>query len=441
MAKRRIESDSEAQLDLFAQSNSAYATTHTIRPDGRETLAPVPAEDGRGTGIQGDSARDAPRGGGENGPGNGLDPSQTDPARADAPTSPRPGLGNGEGAIYLAPGRRRTQRYTESVALRNQDNYRITAEDRLGSGSLKQKCRDNLAAIRLLRQLESESRPATRDEKRVLVRYVGWGGLPQVFDVNAREFRKEQIELSELLTEEEHHSARATTLNAHYTSPVVIQAMYAALRRFGFEHGRILEPALGLGHFIGVMPEEMHSHSIITGVEIDSITARLAKALYPDADVRHQPFEEARLADGFYDVAISNVPFGDYQPFDERFNAWRFPIHDYYFASAVEKLRTNGLLLFITSKGTLDKSDGALRQYLSQRTEFLGAIRLPNDAFKANANTEVTPDTVMLRKLRVGERSAGPTWRAAVEFKNTDGEVIHLNEYFAEPAQMVPGAL
>ncbi|MBU6400641.1 MAG: DEAD/DEAH box helicase family protein [Verrucomicrobia bacterium] len=275
----------------------------------------------------------------------------------------------------------------------------------------------------------------------MLVRYVGWGCLPQVFDVNAHEFRKEQIELSELLTDEEHRSARATTLNAHYTPPVVIRGMYAALGRFGFDYGRVLEPTLGLGHFVGLMPEEMHSRSIITGIEIDSITARLAKALYPDADVRHQPFEEARLADGFYDLAISNVPFGDYQPFDPRFNSWHFPIHDYFFAAALEKLRPDGLLMFITSKGTLDKHDATLREYLSRRTAFLGAIRLPNDAFKANANTEVTTDIIMLRKLRPGERPDDLAWRNTVEITNSAGESISINEYFAANPEMMLGEM
>ena len=177
--------------------------------------------------------------------------------------------------------------------------------------------------------------------------------------------------------------------------------MYAALQRFGYAGGRILEPACGLGHFIGAMPDELHRRSQITGIEIDSITARLARALYPDADLRRQPFEETRLADGFYDVAISNIPFGDYQPFDPRFKKWNFVIHDYFFAAALEKVRPGGLLLFVTSRGTLDKVDGALREYLSQQADFLGAIRLPNDAFKRNANTEVTTDIVKIGRAHV----------------------------------------
>ncbi|MCG3147664.1 MAG: hypothetical protein PCFJNLEI_01105 [Verrucomicrobiae bacterium] len=324
---------------------------------------------------------------------------------------------------------------------RNQANYRITDRDRLGEGSLKQKFRANVEAIKLLRRLESEKRAASDDEKAVLVRYVGWGGLPQVFDVNSREWFKEQVELSELLTDEEHTSARASTLNAHYTSPVIVRGMYAALSRFGFKHGRVLEPACGLGHFVGLMPEEMHAHSQITGVEIDLLTARFAKALYPDADIRHQPFEEARLADGFYDVAISNIPFGDYQPFDPRFNVFKFPIHDYFFAAALEKVRPGGLLLFITSKGTLDKEDSTLREYLAERANLVAAIRLPNDAFRRNANTEVTTDIVILRKLNPGETPSGPAWKGTAEHVNSKGEPIYINEFFAERPQMMLGTM
>jgi N12 class adenine-specific DNA methylase/SAM-dependent methyltransferase len=342
-------------------------------------------------------------------------------------------MGNGQREVHPPAGRERLG------PPRNQANYRITDRDRLGEGSLKQKFRANVEAIKLLRRLESDKRPASDDEKAVLVRYVGWGGLPQVFDVNSREWFKEQVELSKLLTDEEHTSARASTLNAHYTSPVIVRGMYAALARFGFTDGRVLEPACGLGHFIGLMPEEMHAHSTITGIEIDQLTARIAKALYPDADIRHQPFEETRLADGFYDAAVSNIPFGDYQPFDPRFNVFKFPIHDYFFAAVLEKVRPGGLLLFITSKGTLDKEDSTLREYLAQRANLVGAVRLPNDAFKRNANTEVTTDIVMLRKLNPGETSSGPAWKETAEHVNAKGETIYINEYFVQRPQMMLG--
>ena len=264
---------------------------------------------------------------------------------------------------------------------RNQRDYRITDADKVGVGSLKQKCRANLSAIELLQKLEAQQRPATEAEHQILVRYVGWGGLPQVFDAWNEQWKDERERLEALLTEDELDSARATTLNAHYTAPVVIRAMYALLQHLGFTHGRILEPALGLGHFIGLMPDEMHARSLITGVEIDSVTARLAKFLYPDADIRQQPFEESRLADGFYDVALTNVPFGDFTVTDPRFKTWKFVIHDYFFAAALDKVRPGGLILFITSKGTLDKQTGALREYVASQADLVGAIRLPNDAF------------------------------------------------------------
>ena len=188
--------------------------------------------------------------------------------------------------------------------------------------------------------------------------------MPQVFDVDNTDWRKEQFRLSEILSDEEHRSARATTLNAHYTAPTVIGAMYRAAERFGFKGGRVLEPACGIGHFVGLMPEDMLRRSTVTGIEIDPLTARIAKALYPDADIRAQPFEQTKLADGFYDLAISNVPFGDYTVHDPRFNNYKFSIHDYFFAAALEKVRPGGLLMFITSRGTMDKLDSTLRELL-----------------------------------------------------------------------------
>ncbi|MCI0541214.1 MAG: methyltransferase domain-containing protein, partial [Verrucomicrobiales bacterium] len=329
----------------------------------------------------------------------------------------------------------------EPEPLRNENNYRITDDDKLGAGSLKQKCRNNIAAIELLLACEAEGLSLPKEEKPVLVRYVGWGSLPQVFDDKNKDWMDERTRLEALLTADELDSARASTLNAHYTSPSIVRAMYSALRRFGFERGRILEPACGLGHFIGLMPDEMHGRSQITGIEIDSITARLAKALYPDADVRHQAFEETKLADGFYDVAISNVPFGSYPVHDPRFRKWNFPIHDYFFAAALQKVRPGGLILFVTSRGTLDKMEGALREYVSQQAELLGAIRLPNDAFKKNANTEVTTDIVMLRKRVVGEVPQGPAWKKVVSITNSKGENIPVNEYFETHPEMMLGEM
>lgn len=349
-------------------------------------------------------------------------------------------MGNREGTLHLPPAGILTPVPDEDV-VRNLNNYRINDEDRLGAGSLKQKCRANLAAIALLKRLEDEDRPANEAEKRILVRYVGWGGLPQVFDPWKEEWATQREQVEKLLTPEEFESAKATTLNAHYTAPVVIRAMYSALARFGFEGGRVLEPACGLGHFIGLMPEGLAARSQITGIEIDAVTARLARKLYPDADIRHQPFEEARLADGFYDVAISNVPFGNYKPFDPGFKKWGFLIHDYFFAAALEKVRPGGLVLFVTSTGTLDKIDGTLRGYVAERADLIGAIRLPSDAFKQNANTEVTTDIVLLRKRLPGDVPQGPSWTGLGEIKNSVGDRIPVNEYFAARSEMMLGEM
>jgi len=344
-------------------------------------------------------------------------------------------LGNGAGEIPSDSAR------TSGELTRNQNCYRISPADGVGVGSPKEKCQVNLAAISLVHKLEAENRPADQEEKSALVRYVGWGAMPQIFDRDNASWRKEQIQLSEILSDEEHRSARATTLNAHYTAPVVINAMYQAAERLGFKGGDILEPACGIGHFIGLMPEDMLRRSTITGIEIDALTASIARALYPDADIREQPFEKSKIADESFDLAISNVPFGNYTVHDPRWNEYKFPIHDYFFAAALEKLRPGGLLMFVTSRHTLDKLDATLRETLSQKTEFLGAIRLPNTAFKKNAGTEVTADIVMLRKLRPGELSRGLAWKAAVSFTNAQQEQFTINEFFASHPDMMLGQM
>ncbi len=324
-------------------------------------------------------------------------------------------------------------------AVSSPSRFAITDTDRLGEGSLRQKCEGNLTAIALLQRLEAECLTATETEQRTLVRYVGWGGMPQVFDRHNGEWRAQRERLESLLSPEELASARATTLNAHYTSATIIRAMYAALEQFGFTGGRILEPACGLGHFLGLMPEGIRARSTFTGIEIDSLTVRLAKALYPDADLRHSPFEAAKLADDSFDMAISNVPFGDYRPFDRRFP--RFLIHDYFFAASLARVRPGGLVAFVTSRGTLDKQDGQLREFVAGQADLLGAIRLPNDAFKRNANTEVTTDIVFLRKRLSGETPAGPDWTGLGETTNSFGETIPLNEYFVARPEMMLGEM
>jgi N12 class adenine-specific DNA methylase len=343
-------------------------------------------------------------------------------------------VGDRAGKVYPASPRRDVDQ--------NVRNYRITPSDKIGSGSLKQKFRQNITAIETLHRIEAEKREATIEEKAALVRYVGWGGIPQVFAVvPPNDWRQESEALASLLSKDEMEAARASTLNAHYTAPEVIRAMYAGLQRLGFEGGRILEPACGLGHFIGLMPEKLHRSSSITGIELDSITARISQKLYPDADIRHSPYETAKLADGFYDVAISNVPFGDYQPYDKRFNAYKFPIHDYFFAASLERVRPGGLVFFITSKGTLDKKSAYLRKHLSKQADLIVAIRLPNTAFRENANTEVTTDIVILQKRLPGQSPSGPAWQESVPYTNQHGEEMVLNEYFASNPQQMLGTM
>ena len=276
----------------------------------------------------------------------------------------------------------------------------------------------------------------------MLVRYVGWGGIPQVFaDPAPAEWWNESQRLCELLSDEEYSAARASTLNAHYTSPLVVSAIYDAVQRLGFEHGRILEPALGIGHFFGLMPGAMQSRSQLTGIEIDPLTATIARLLYPDADIRAQGFESAALPNESFDLAISNVPFGDYKLHDPQFNDFNFVIHDYFFAKAVELVRPAGLIAFITSKGTLDKIDSRAREYIHARADLLGAIRLPNTAFKQNANTEVTTDIVFLRKRAPGESATGPDWLNLGEHINSQGETFRINEYFAARPEMMLGRM
>ena len=444
MALRRTKTrHDDNQLDLFGYDTNRSNHIDTVRPDGGEALAGVPPENGAGTGSNGHTSGEALRSAGNDSERNGRSDREADPAVVFATTGRDDSVGTDSGEIHPSAAGRfpSLTPVRDAEPVYNQRNYRITDGDKVGVGSLRQKCRDNFAAIELLKRIESEQRPATNDEKGILVRYVGWGGLPQVFDPLNKEWFKESERLAKLLTPEELESARASTLNAHYTAPVVIQGMYDALRQFGFERGRILEPACGLGHFIGMMPDEMQAHSQITGIEIDSMTARLARTLYPDVDIRHQPFEESKLADGFYDVAISNIPFGDYKPFDPRFKKWNFVIHDYFFACSLEKIRPGGLILFVTSKGTFDKLDGALREYVAQQADLLGAIRLPNTAFKQNANTEVTTDIVMLRKRLSGEVPQGPPWKAIAEITNSLNETISINEYFAAHPEMMLGEM
>jgi N12 class adenine-specific DNA methylase len=431
--KRNRSGDDTTQLDLFSYRRPSDDNTDAIRVNGRETLARISSGNGSGNGSQGDSPGDVAGSGGENGRRDVRFDHDVHEGRTDGSASERPSLGIGAGEIHSPEAR-------NGDVERNRNNYRISPADGVGEGSQKEKCRANLAAIRILRRLQSENRPANNEEKSALVRYVGWGGIPQIFSP-ASDWQSENEQLSALLSEDEFRAARASTLNAHYSSAPVIRGIYSALDRFGFKGGRILEPAFGIGHFIGFMPETVHRHSTITGIEIDPITASIAKVLYPDADIRNQPFEDARLANGYFDLATSNIPFGDFKPFDPKFNEHGFLIHDYFFAASLEKVRAGGLIAFITSKGTMDKVDSTLRDYLAKRVEFIGAIRLPNNAFKRNANTEVTTDILFLRKLGPSETANSPPWSKIVPHSNSLGEVVPINEYFAARPHLMLGEM
>ena len=312
-------------------------------------------------------------------------------------------------------------------------NFHIT-DDHLGEGGAKTKYAFNIAAIQTLKQIEAEGRQATPQEQETLSKYVGWGGLPQAFDAENASWQKEYQQLKSLLTDEEYAAARGSTLNAHYTSPVVIRAMYEALGSMGFRDGNVLEPACGVGNFFGMLPESM-SQSRLYGVELDSITGRMARQLYPDARIEITGFEKTNRKD-FFDVAVGNVPFGNYKVADRAFDKYGFLIHDYFLAKTLEQVRPGGVIAFITSKGTMDKASPDVRRYIAQRAELLGAIRLPNNAFKANAGTEVTSDILFLQK-REHPIDIEPDW---IHLGRTaDG--IPINSYFVDHPDMMLGRM
>ncbi|XCH79243.1 MAG: DEAD/DEAH box helicase family protein [Candidatus Dehalobacter alkaniphilus] len=313
-------------------------------------------------------------------------------------------------------------------------NFRIT-DDNLGAGGQKAKYGWNTAAIRLLNRLEQQDRLATLEEQESLSRYVGWGGLPQVFDEKNSQWDKEYTELKELLTDEEYTSARASTLNAHYTSPTVIKAIYACLENMSFKTGNILEPACGIGNFFGLVPEIMKNTKLY-GIELDGITGRIAKQLYQNASIAVQGYEETSLPDSFFDLAVGNVPFGSYGVADKKYDKFKFYIHDYFFAKTLDKVRPGGIIAFITSKGTMDKQNSEVRKYIAQRAELLGAVRLPNNAFLDNAGTEVTADILFLQK-RDRVIDIEPNW---VHLSRTE-DGIPVNQYFADNPDMVLGTM
>ena len=322
------------------------------------------------------------------------------------------------------------QEYRDNLR-RNAENFRIT-DDHLGEGGPKAKYQANVAAIKLLKYLEETTGQATPAQQEVLYRYVGWGGVPEAFDPSKTAWAKEYAELKELLTPEEYAAARTSTLNAHYTSPMVIRAIYEAVERLGFRNGNILEPSCGVGNFFGMLPESM-AGSRLYGVELDSISGRIARQLYPKADITVAGFETTDRRD-FYDLAIGNVPFGQYQVNDKAYNKLGFNIHNYFFAKALDQVRPGGVVAFVTSRYTMDAKDSTVRRYLAQRAELLGAIRLPNNAFRANAGTDVVSDILFLQK-RDRPLDIAPDW---TQTGRTE-EGFTVNQYFLDHPEMVLG--
>ena len=313
-------------------------------------------------------------------------------------------------------------------------NFHIT-DDELGQGTPKEKFRANIMAIQLLKKCEEENRNATPDEQEILSRYVGWGGLADAFDETKSAWETEYLELKTVLTPEEYAAARASTLNAHYTQPIVIESMYQALENLGFTKGNILEPSMGVGNFFGMLPEKLNQ-SKLYGVELDSISGRIAKLLYPDANIQIKGFEKTDYPNDFFDVAIGNVPFGAYKVNDRQYDRYNFMIHDYFLAKTIDQLRPGGVAALITTKGTMDKASPEVRKYLAERADLLGAIRLPNTAFKANAGTEVSADILFFQK-RDSMTKEMPEWVNL----GSDANGITVNQYFADHPEMILGEM
>lgn len=312
-------------------------------------------------------------------------------------------------------------------------NFHIT-NDHLGEGGAKAKFRANMDAIRVLKELEFDERNATPEEQEILSQYVGWGGLAAAFDENKASWAEEFRELYTALSPEEYAAARASTLNAHYTSPTVIRAIYDAVGQMGFETGNILEPAMGIGNFFGMLPDAMRNSNLY-GVELDSISGRIAQKLYPNAEIKVAGFETTDRRD-FYDLAVGNVPFGNYKVSDKPYDKLGFSIHNYFFAKTLDQVRPGGVVAFVTSRFTMDSKNSDARKYMAQRAELLGAIRLPNTAFKANAGTEVVSDIIFLQK-RDHPIDIMPDW---VQL-NTTPDGYTMNSYFVEHPEMVLGEL
>ena len=329
---------------------------------------------------------------------------------------------------------RKTTIFDIHPEIRNDErNQFVIQDDNLGVGTPKEKYQNNINAIKILKRCEEENIFATKEEQNILSKYVGWGGLSQAFDENNIQWNNEYKELKSLLTEEEYKNAMESTLTAFYTPPIVIRAMYKALENMGFKNGNILEPSCGTGNFLGMVPETLKTSNLY-GIELDSISGRIARQLYQKSSIAIEGYEKTELPDSFFDVAIGNVPFGDFKLNDKRYDKNNFLIHDYFFAKTLDKVRPGGIVAFITSKGTLDKENPSVRKYIAQRAELLGAIRLPNSTFKNNAGTEVTSDIIFLQK-RDGITDIEPDW----VYLDKDENGITMNNYFIENPDMIMG--
>jgi N12 class adenine-specific DNA methylase len=461
--KKRKKPGANAGIDAAAET----PTLETETPDGGTDavsepdaarakdpgpLAEAPAEDVRGAETQGQADSGGVRGAGDDsGSATGSDAPAEDALRA--------GDRDGESRVVSDSGRdgspqpRVRSRVADRASATPRNDYRITDADRVGEGSPREKVKANIEAIRLLKQIEEEKRDATPEERAVLVKYTGWGGLAKAFEWSYdREWSGVKAELEALLTDEEYKSARASTPNAHYTSPLVIRAMWRMAERLGLAAGSsVLEPSMGVGHFFGFMPEALLTGAKRTGIELDSITGRIAKLLYPDSAVNVAGFEAVRLPDNWFDLAISNVPFGNYGVHDPRYK--RSPItrsiHDYFFGKALDKVRPGGLVVFITSSFTMDKKDSTIRKYLADRADLVAAFRLPNTAFKGNAGTEVTTDLIILQKREPQTAPKSESWLNLAPFQaktrrpdGSRGETeVTVNEYYARHPQNMLGEL
>jgi N12 class adenine-specific DNA methylase/phospholipid N-methyltransferase len=407
--------------------------------EGEAALGEVSPEDGEGAETGAGVPRRTPERSGE------LSDSPSEPSESGGsrPPSPGEGIANVDTSTGGTPS---PEVKSGSDAVLGGGNYRITESDRVGQGTTNEKFTNNIAAIRTLKEIEREGRAATREEQAVLVKYVGWGGMSKVFDKFAEAGWADKAEIvTEALTDEEYNAARASTLSAFYTSPEVVSSVYEAMQKFGVKGGRVLEPAVGTGNFLGMLPEVMIPSTQLAGVEMDNISSRIAKQLYQRASIFNSPYEKSQLPRNFYDMAISNVPFEDTIPFDRVFNKKRFKLHDYYFTKTLELVRPGGVIGFITSAGTMDKVDAKARKVMENKADFIGAIRLPDTAFK-DAGTKVTADIIFLRR-KGGEGKAIPAqkWAEIKDYvqKTPDrpDETYKVNEYFANNPDMMLGQM